>query len=903
MRALLVLPLTLTLTLAAAEGHLLTQPERRRAVEVRFIRTRLLARQRDAQLFGVMAKGLTVPEREALQYLYAYMPLGDLADQEGGRFLRAVRATLEARARMPWGSKVPEDLFLSYVLPLRVNTEDLDEARPVLWAALRERVKGLTMEAAALEVNHWCQERVTYQPSDVRTSGPLATLRTTWGRCGEESTVLVAALRAVGLPARQVYTPRWAHVDDNHAWVEVWVDGKWRYMGACEPEPKLDMAWFREPSRRAMMVHCKVFGGSSSTDFKVRSTPWFDEIQVLPTYAPMVERRVRVVDFAGKPVEGATVEFGVFNYSEFFPLASPTTGRLGMASLPTGKGDLRIWARKGTWVGSALLPANAPEVTVRLAPFAPQEKVEVLDVHPPLEPWPQPSLAERAARQQNLARVAEGNRQREAILATFLSKSRALALAQELGVEGEVLGRVLPASQGNHAEILRFLRETPGPRRGLALDLLNLVSAKDLRDTPAEVLRDHLEGALAVGADLARRDPEAFKAWVLCPRIHHEMLTPWRSGLRKVLPAQLLGDLQKEPARAVAWLRTRLRIDANANWYGVPMRPLGTLELGVADERGRDMLLVALLRTAGVPARLEPGTHVPQFQVQGVWRTVHWTGQAPAEVPSGLVKLSGNPEVTPVYPVHFALSRFREGRFETLDFEDRPWASFQQGLQLPAGSYCLTTTTREDDGSVRARLQYFDLKVGSTRDLPLVFQPSQAPARVLGRVELGQLAFKGLVEGAPVELAVPVAPGRKAPTCVVQGPEVDLARTTGGKGLVLAWVGLGDEPTNHLLADLERLRPVFEKWGGGLALVLPQVPEPGARILDRVKDLANQSRLVLDEGGQLRKRVLEGLGKGPGGPLPCILGISRTGEVVYLSEGYRIGAGEQVLKAIRKLDR
>ena len=32
--------------------------------------------------------------------------------------------------------------------------------------------------------------------------------------------------------SRQVYTPRWAHTDDNHAWVEAWVNGKWYFLGA-----------------------------------------------------------------------------------------------------------------------------------------------------------------------------------------------------------------------------------------------------------------------------------------------------------------------------------------------------------------------------------------------------------------------------------------------------------------------------------------------------------------------------------------------------------------------------------------------------------------------------------------------------------------------------------------------
>lgn len=81
------------------------------------------------------------------------------------------------------------------------------------------------MYDAVLEVNHWCHEKVIYTPTDIRTSAPMATVKTAYGRCGEESTFLVAALRAVGIPARQVYTPRWAHTDDNHAWVEAWVDG------------------------------------------------------------------------------------------------------------------------------------------------------------------------------------------------------------------------------------------------------------------------------------------------------------------------------------------------------------------------------------------------------------------------------------------------------------------------------------------------------------------------------------------------------------------------------------------------------------------------------------------------------------------------------------------------------
>ena len=111
-----------------------------------------------------------------------------------------------------------------------------------------------------LRVNHWCTRR---RITSLRTRVPVRPchgadgLRALWGRV-----LLSLWLRSarVGIPARQVYTPRWAHTDDNHAWVEAWVDGKWYFLGACEPEPVLNLGWFNEPASRGMLMHTKVFG-------------------------------------------------------------------------------------------------------------------------------------------------------------------------------------------------------------------------------------------------------------------------------------------------------------------------------------------------------------------------------------------------------------------------------------------------------------------------------------------------------------------------------------------------------------------------------------------------------------------------------------------------------------------
>ena len=103
---------------------------------------------------------ITVAEQEALEFLYAYMPLADAVDYPASYFLDQVRASFLTRKEMKW--KVPEREFRHFVLPIRVNNENLDTSRTAFYRELKPRVKGLSMKDAILEVNHWCHEKMTY---------------------------------------------------------------------------------------------------------------------------------------------------------------------------------------------------------------------------------------------------------------------------------------------------------------------------------------------------------------------------------------------------------------------------------------------------------------------------------------------------------------------------------------------------------------------------------------------------------------------------------------------------------------------------------------------------------------------------------------------------------------------
>ncbi|MBP5413427.1 MAG: transglutaminase domain-containing protein, partial [Bacteroidales bacterium] len=332
----------LLLTACRHELHFLTDKDYRAEVHADFA-----ARMAEFPMLKVQLDTLCTAEREAMEFLYAYMPLCDLADYHPDFFLQQVRYAFLARDEMPWGRDVPEDIFRHFVLVYRVNNENLDTARMVFYRELKERVKDMSMEEAALEVNHWCHEHVAYRASDSRTSAPLATMRTSLGRCGEESTFTVTALRSVGIPARQCYTPRWAHCDDNHAWVEVYVDGEWKFLGACEPEPRLDMGWFSVPSTRCMMVHTKAFGKYKGDEEVVRRTDLFSELNLLSHYAPTRHLTVRTLTGNGDPMDSITIMFKMYNYAEYYTLATYLTDEKGEASITTGLGDIMVWPTNG----------------------------------------------------------------------------------------------------------------------------------------------------------------------------------------------------------------------------------------------------------------------------------------------------------------------------------------------------------------------------------------------------------------------------------------------------------------------------------------------------------------------------------------------------------------------------
>lgn len=483
MRTLLSIALFASLLLTGCSNdHFITDPAYRRKVEAQFEKQKELAKNRSQQLFSVFDQKLTTGEEEALKFLYAYSSLSDLADYSGDFFLQNIRSSFAARDTFNWGKTVPENLFRHFVLPVRVNNENLDSSRWVFFAELKDRIKKLPMKEAVLEVNHWCHEKVTYRGSDGRTSSPLASVKTAYGRCGEESTFTVAALRSVGIPARQCYTPRWAHSDDNHAWVEVWVDGKWHFIGACEPDADLDLAWFTKPAKRAMLVNTTVFGDYEGPEEVLQKDALYTRINVLSNYAPVKKVFARILDTTGKPADSASVEFQLYNYAEFYPLFKTFTDKTGLCSFTTGYGDLLVWAAKNGNYGFRKLDVrNNDTITIELPQMTDSVYEVIIDLVPPVEKEITVSVSD-SAKKKNSERLAFEDVLRTSYEATFIDSAKSNRFARLVKLNPDTLWGFMQKSRGNWRALTSFLTQAPPDKHSLIFPLFSNISEKDLRD-------------------------------------------------------------------------------------------------------------------------------------------------------------------------------------------------------------------------------------------------------------------------------------------------------------------------------------------------------------------------------------------------------------------------------------
>ena len=829
--------------------------------------------------------------RELLQFYYGFMPLSDAFTYDFDLFYHYADHAASLRKEEARCSALPEEIFLHDVAWYRINSEKIVDCRSFFQEQVSPLIQGLDETQAVLAVNYWCAAQASYEASDERTQSPLSVYRSGSGRCGEESTFLVSVLRSVGIPARQVYVPRWAHCDDNHAWVEAYVEGTWHFLGACEPEEVLDRGWFTNAATRAVLVYARTF-----TDYGVEKQIAGRDgcvrfLNVTEHYAETKKLRIRVEDGENHPIQGASVSVEILNMAEFCSVLTLTTGADGTASLTMGLGDVLVRVWKDGLCAEITVRAEEREISLKLTE-APENMPcgrTDLQIRAPKDgatPWPVPDAAQKAV---GRTRLKAADAAREKRLSTF--REDAARAAERYPGEADIFLR----ARGNVAGLKEFLdgEDWKQERRELLHSLLD----KDFRDLEPELLQEQLRQLAPLSPVVQRRAAsgeqadsasgrEAFVRFCLCPRIGMEELTAFAPVIKAFFSEEEQAAFREQPERIRKWKQAHLKYLPGEDYDTLKITPPAALRGLWADEAGKRTLFVAVCRTLGIPARLNPVTGQAEYLTGYGWREVSgqaeaagggaeetFTGRSHNEKDSARLLLLASPEDPWTYAQTWTIGRLSRMGYETLNYEGIHPENGRMELFLKSGTYRLITTNRMPGGSQYASIIRFQLKEGEERTLEMK----------LRRPELKDLLVKNplpafsLMDGA--------------------GNTVESASLLTGAKSLLIFAEEGKEPTEHVLNELPAEKERLERLSCRLILAADSPSSLENPLLKRTVDAFETAQVYFDEGLENAEPVARRMYVEPD-RLPLLVAVDEQGCGIYACSGYHVGSVGLALKLL-----
>lgn len=591
--------------------------------------------------------------RALMELALGTLPASDVAGVSVETLEEYATHGLYLRSNSPFCRDIPEDIFLHYVFYPRVNNEEVTPCRAFFYKLVAPIVENLPLEEAILAVNRWCAGQMTYESTDPRTISPLGAYGCGLGRCGEESTFCVSVMRSVGIPTRQIYTPWWSHCDDNHAWVEVYVNGDWHFFGASEPEPVLDRGWFPSAASRAMAICSRVFCDYRAEGLEPETILGQQDCCILYNethrYAKVAPVKIQVTGGAAK------VRVYILNMSSFARLTEVETDETGAVTLKLGMGSCLVEAKQGNRYGWERITITGP---VEISITADRETPELGETD-----WD--VLAPAAGNGNGPLTKEQAERRKRELLEASQCREEKLRRVRTEGMGDPEVDSLLHQAGENGKAIRKFI-ETHGQA---AKDILKKLTKKDWRDVDVGTL-------------------ETFLKYPQCsPRIGWEPLRPWPETVKQI-PAELL----HKPEELQNWIEEQYP-DHNHRWYpSVWMSPETTMILGAGRERDRQVLCAAALQLGGIPAKRDEALEKVCYFMDDAW---HVLGTLEPRC-----KLHVQNKQNLEYGQTWSLARWNEGW-------EMVWGDIDS---LLPGIYCAITSNRLPNGNQLARLHTFCLK-------------------------------------------------------------------------------------------------------------------------------------------------------------------------------------------------
>lgn len=886
--------------------------------------------------------------RCALQYLYIAMPLSDRVSYPFETYLDYAIRGVYLRENRSYVQALPEELFFPYVLFHRVNEEEILPCRSLfgeqieLWLregrealfqeenedfALEQKAENIQNKAvdkplykaldSALDttldkvleitpemikdINYWCSREGTYKSTDNRTLSALMFYKRGYGRCGEESVFAVNAMRSMGIPCRQIYAPRWAHCEDNHAWIEVYVGGSWQFLGACEPMEHLNIGWFNAAASRAMLIHSRFFGEDIFESFsKVESMDEHSvvsqegnnvsknyekienksfpkeellgkegivtELNQISRYAESKKISISVLDCKGYPVSDAMVSLVLLNTGEFYPIARLKSDGEGRILFHTGLGTLLLEVQHEKGNASELIDTREEDsFSLYLSLEEKEEKWRDLDFFAPVDSEKNPNTE------------------------TEEDKARG---KKRLSLCKEVLKQKIKAYQ--NPAIVSFLQYSDRERRE---EFLHVLSEKDLSDVSLEVLEDsyfedgHFKEDMQDGGfENTPGYTEDLKKlvfpYLMNPRVDEEILIPYRNIVLTSFSNQEKEAFRKDPKEIQKWIQKEIKSYPNKERRSVITPPAACLIGRVGNSLSQAILFVAIARSLGIPARLRKSDKVMEF-----WEKTRnqFIPVLEEERESCTILFRKNTEENLQYGQHWTLAREIAGEYKTLDLRDQVFLQNSIEISAVPGKYKIITENRLPNGNIQGADYVFSLKEGERKEIEVYYREAELKD-MLERLLLPDFTLEKEDESRENSLYL---------LQKTEYPKGNLVQR--GKRAIFFWLEPGAEPTEHILNEILEQKERFSLISERMNFVIRTPKEEKDPLFQKVRQALTKCNLYFDKENQdeflARRMYVEP------SSYPFILFTEGDKEQVYgiyAVSGYQVGTGDMLLRIMEE---
>ncbi len=814
-------------------------------------------------------KSCNKEEEIAVKYLYTTMPISDIADYSFDIFLDYAKHAIYLWKEGVYSKDIPEDIFLNYVMHHRVNNEDITICRKFFYNEVKDIIEGKSMKDAIIDINYWCASEATYQATDDRTISPIGVYKSGFGRCGEESTFGVTVLRSVGIPARQVYAPRWSHCDDNHAWVEVYCDGKWYFLGACEPEEILNKGWFTSASSRAMMVHSKCFDYVIPNEETVGKSGMATILNNLELYANTTKLEVIIIDKYGNKLPNINVDFEVLNYSEYFPIASLVTDENGKVTITVGLGDIHIHAYKnGIFADKIINTSKLKNETIKLK----LEKNLAYDVWNDFDlisPLDAPINIKQPTKEQKEI----GRTKLKSVMNTRLKKVEGFydeSLANNIiknCKDKEKVKEILNLARGNFEEVQNFILAKVSKKEDeYKEDILRVLTIKDYRDFSSEVLLSHLKNAVKF---TDKYDIEIFKQYILNPRIYIENLTDYREFIAGYFTEEEKKVFTNHPHKIWDYISKNIEEKEEYEYKGIITSPIGCLTIKVGNKISKKILFVAICRSIGIPARINEIDELAEFYNGNSFMSVEVKGQK-----ESILKIaSKNKDIVWTYFLNWSIAKLENGVYKSLNLVDIPWNNGIT-LNVEAGEYRIITSNRLPNGNIFAKKLCFNINEKQEKEVMLEIRESTI-CDMLEDIEI--MDFDLYKEN---------------------GEKVSAKEITKDKQHLLIWIEESKEPTEHILNEIYDRKDEFDDLGESIIFIVKNKEALEDPTLSKIIKVLPKLRIYYDAFEEniniLGRRMYVDPDK-----LPLIIVTNPDFHGIYATSGYNVGTGDILLRIMQ----